>query len=53
MDQFNHLHARDPSLYPLLPLSSAAKNQMYEGILSGGKKRKNKYLRKKRLTRRK
>lgn len=53
VEQFNDLHARDPALYPLLPLSSAAKNQMYEGILSGGKKRKNKYLRKKRITRRK
>jgi hypothetical protein len=53
VEQFNELHTRDPTLYPLLPLSSAAKNQMYEGILSGGKKRKNKYLRKKRRTRRK
>jgi hypothetical protein len=53
VEKFNELHARDPALYPLLPLSSAAKNQMYEGILSGGKKRKNKYLRKKRRTRRK
>jgi len=53
IEQFNTLHDANPDLYPLLPLSSAAKNQMYEGILSGGKKRRNKYLRKKRRTRRK
>ena len=53
VEQFKTLHNREPNLYPLLPLSSAAKNQMYEGILSGGKKCKNKYLRKKRRTRRK
>jgi hypothetical protein len=35
----NSLHAADREKYPLLPLSNAIKNRLFEGVLSGGKPR--------------
>jgi hypothetical protein len=32
-------HSRERDKYPLLPLSNAVKNSLFEGILSGGKKK--------------
>ena len=35
-------HQENPSVYPLLPLSNAIKNQFFQGIIEGGKKRHSK-----------
>jgi len=35
---FDWLHTRSPDEFPLLPLSNAAKNKMFEGLIYGGSK---------------
>jgi hypothetical protein len=53
VDLFNKKHAEDPNKYPLLPLSNAVKNSIFEGLI-GGKKRniKNKKTKKSNKTKR-
>jgi hypothetical protein len=46
VDLFNKKHAEDPNKYPLLPLSNAVKNSIFEGLI-GGKKRNNKNIKNK------
>ena len=35
----NRLHESKPDIYPLLPLSNAIKNQLYNGVITGGKRK--------------
>jgi hypothetical protein len=43
---FDWLHSKDPDEYPLLPLSNAAKNKMFEGMIYGGSKKRHNKTRK-------
>jgi len=40
VEYFDWLHSRNPDEYPLLPLSNAAKNKMFEGLIYGGSNKK-------------
>jgi hypothetical protein len=45
------LHDNDPNLYPLLPVANQLKNQLYNGMIGGGRrKRRNNRKTKRRQT---
>lgn len=43
---FDEKHQLEPDKYPLLPLSNAIKNSFFQGMITGGRKKKNKKTRK-------
>ena len=50
ISKMNQLHEQEPAKYPLLPLSNAEKNKLFNGLIGGFRKRRN-YNKKRNVTR--